>query len=208
MRWSDIGYLVSIFPSKENSSIVKIFSKNYGCYSGIVYGSSSKKKKPDLQLGNKLKVNYNSKSEDALGYFSFELIENTSIKFFNDTIKLNLLLASIEIISKIIPERQKYIECFQDFDFFIQELNNDSLKPYLVWEFNFLKNMGYGLDLNDCNLENDTKALLLGKKVDFSFQNLKSIFDLNSGIITDRLVDVINISNFKNRQKILKFLNE
>lgn len=208
MRWSDIGYLVSIFPSKENSSIVKIFSKNYGCYSGIVYGSSSKKKKPDLQLGNKLKVNYNSKSEDALGYFSFELIENTSIKFFNDTIKLNLLLASIEIISKIIPERQKYIECFQDFDFFIQELNNDSLKPYLVWEFNFLKNMGYGLDLNDCNLENDTKDLLLRKKVDFSFQNLKSIFDLNSGIITDRLVDVINISNFKNRQKILKFLNE
>jgi DNA repair protein RecO (recombination protein O) len=70
VRWSDIGFLVSINSSKENSSIIKIFSNDHGCYSGIVYGSSSKKKKPDLQLGNKVKINYSSKSEDSLGYFS------------------------------------------------------------------------------------------------------------------------------------------
>ncbi len=208
MRWSDIGYLVSIISSKENSSIIKIFSMNHGCYPGMVYGSSSKKKKPDLQLGNKLKVNYSSKSEDSLGYFSLELIENKSIKFFNDNIKLNLLLTSIEIISKIMPDRQKYLECFQDFDLFVKQLSDDNLKSYLVWEYNFLKHMGYGLDLNEVNFEQKTKDILLGKNVDFSFENLKSIFDLNSEIITNRLVDAINISNFKNRQKILKYLDE
>ena len=35
-----------------------------------------------MQLGNKIKVHYNSKNEDRIGYFSLELIENNSIKFF------------------------------------------------------------------------------------------------------------------------------
>src|SRR6056300_674087 len=120
MRWNDVGYLISRSSEKENTSIVKVFSRNYGCYSGIIYGSSSKKKKPDLQLGNKLKINYNSKSEDSIGYFSFELIENVSIKFFNDQTKLNLFLSSIEVISKIAPERQEFKDSFDDFDLFLK----------------------------------------------------------------------------------------
>ena len=208
MRWSDEGYVVSIISSKENSSIIKVFSKNYGCYSGIFYGSSSKKKKADMQLGNKVKINYNSKSEDSLGYFTLELIENTSIKFFNDNIKLNLLITSIEVISKVMPERQKYLECYADFNNFIRELKDDSLKSYLVWEFNFLKNIGYGLDFSEKNFDEKTKDLLQRKIVDFSFNDLKIIFNLNNEIINNRLVDIINISNFKNRKKIFKYFNE
>ena len=139
MRWSDEGYLISVVSSKENTSIIKVFTKKNGCYSGLLFGSSSKKKKPDLQLGNKIKVHYNSKSEDRMGYFSMELIENNSIKFFNEYIKLNLLLASIELISKVMPERQTYDGTFEDFDLFLRKLESDSLKPYLLWEFNFLK---------------------------------------------------------------------
>ena len=68
--------------------------------------------------------------------------------------------------------------------------------------------MGYGIDLDDLELNNRIKDLLFGKNVDFVFDDLKIIFDLNSQIITDGLVDTINISNFKNRLKILKYLNE
>tara|TARA_B100000963_G_scaffold53391_1_gene41524 strand:+ start:6949 stop:7575 length:627 start_codon:yes stop_codon:yes gene_type:complete len=208
MRWSDTGFLVSIFNSKENSSIIKVFSENHGCYTGLLFGSSSKKRKPDLQIGNKIKAHYNSKSEDRMGYFSLELIENNSIKFFNDNIKLNLLLTSIELISKVMPERQQYDGTFKDFNLFIEKLESDSLKPYLLWEFNFLKKMGYGIDLSDTTVENKIKDILSGKNVDFLFQDLKIIFDLNSQIITNGLVDVINISNFKNRLRILKYFNE
>ena len=208
MRWNDVGYLVSRSSEKENTTIVKVFSRNYGCYSGIVYGSSSKKKKPDLQLGNKLKINYNSKSEDSIGYFSFELIENVSIKFFNDQTKLNLLLSSIEVISKIAPERQEFKDSFDDFDLFLKELENDSLKSYLIWEFYFLKNLGYGIDLDESNITPKIKKLLTEENIDFLFDDLKVIFNLNTEIINNRLVDVINISNFKNRHKILKYINE
>ncbi len=208
MRWSDTGFLISISSLKENTSVVKIFSEYHGCYVGLLFGSTSKKKKPDLQLGNKIKVHYNSKSEDRMGYFSLELIENNSIRFFSDNLKLNLLLTSIELISKVMPERQTYNGVFQDFNSFITKLESDSLKPYLLWEFNFLKKMGYGIDLDDLNMDNKIKDLLSGKNIDFLFDDLKIIFDLNTKIITDGLVDIINISNFKNRLKILKYLNE
>ena len=107
-----------------------------------------------------------------------------------------------------MPERQIYDGSFKDFDTFIENLESDSLKPYVLWEFNFLKKMGYGIDLDDLELDNKIKDLLFGKNVDFVFDDLKIIFDLNSQIITDGLVDTINISNFKNRLKILKYLNE
>ena len=208
MRWSDTAYLISIISTKENTSLIKVFSEYHGCYTGLLFGSSSKKKKPDLQLGNKIKVHYNSKNEDRMGYFSLELIENNSIKFFNDNIKLNLLLTSIELISKVMPERQTYDGSFKDFDTFIEKLESDSLKPYVLWEFNFLKKMGYGIDLDELELKDKIKDLLYGQNVDFVFDDLKIIFNLNTQIITDGLVDTINISNFKNRLKILKYLNE
>ena len=194
--------------SKENTSVIKVFSERHGCYSGLLFGSSSKKKKPDLQLGNKIKAHYNSKNEDRMGYFSFELIENNSIKFFNDNLKLILLLTSIEIISKIMPERQTYDGTFNDYNLFIEQLESDSLKPYLLWEFNFLKKMGYGVDLDNMELDARIKYLLSGKNVDFIFDDLKIIFNLNTQIITDGLVDVINISNFKNRLRIGNYFNE
>ena len=52
MRWHDDGYLISFISTKENSSIVKIFTKNYGVYSGSIFGSTSKKKKPEILQKN------------------------------------------------------------------------------------------------------------------------------------------------------------
>ena len=78
MIWDDKGYLISKNKYSENSLIVELFTKNHGKVSGIVYGGSSKKIKNYLQIGNKLFVNYNSKNENRIGYFKFEIIEASS----------------------------------------------------------------------------------------------------------------------------------
>ena len=44
MRWSDTAYLISIISTKENTSLIKVFSEHHGCYTGVLFGSSSKKK--------------------------------------------------------------------------------------------------------------------------------------------------------------------
>ena len=74
MIWDDIGFLVSKNKYNEHSLIVEVFTKEHGKVSGIVFGGTSKKIKNYLQIGNKLFTNYNSKNENRIGYFKFEII--------------------------------------------------------------------------------------------------------------------------------------
>ena len=78
MIWDDKGFLLSKNRYNENSLISEIFTKNHGKISGIIFGGTSKKIKNYLQIGNKFHVNYNSKSENKIGYFKIEIKEALS----------------------------------------------------------------------------------------------------------------------------------
>ena len=58
MSWSDTGYLISKTKYNENSSIVEFYTKAHGKSTGIIFGSTSKKIKNYLQIGNKFFLNY------------------------------------------------------------------------------------------------------------------------------------------------------
>lgn len=209
MHWSDEGYLVEINSNKENSSIAKVFTKQNGFYVGIIYGSSSSKKKPELQIGNKLKINYKSKTEDSIGYFGIELIENISIKFFNEKLKLNLYLTSLSLLSKVLPERQRYENIFKQYENFLEELKTDNLKPYLIWEYHLLKNLGYGVDEDDSEFDiENIKKILKYSDSDYHFNDLINIYRLNTNILKTRLNEVIDISKINKRSEIENYLNE
>ena len=73
MKWDDTGFLVSKNKYNENSLISEIYTRNHGKVTGLVFGGTSKKIKNYLQIVNQLHVNYNSKSENRLGYFKLEI---------------------------------------------------------------------------------------------------------------------------------------
>ena len=73
MNWDDTGFLLSKNRYNENSLISEFYTKNHGKISGIVFGGTSKKIKNYLQIGNQLYLNYNSKSENKIGYFKLEI---------------------------------------------------------------------------------------------------------------------------------------
>ena len=70
MNWDDKGYLLSKNRYNENSIIATVFTENYGKISGIIFGGTSKKIKNYLQVGNKIYVNYNSKSLTKIGWMT------------------------------------------------------------------------------------------------------------------------------------------
>ena len=65
---SDEGFLLSKFKYNENSIIADFYTKTNGKISGIIFGGTSKKIKNYLQIGNKIYINYNSKTESKIGY--------------------------------------------------------------------------------------------------------------------------------------------
>ena len=79
MNWQDKGFLLSSNKYNENSSIVEFFTKDHGKISGILFGSTSKKIKSYLLIGNKFHLNYSSKNENSTGSFKVEINFHTDV---------------------------------------------------------------------------------------------------------------------------------
>ena len=155
MHWQDEGYLLSKKNLGENSIIIETFTLNYGKYSGIVYGGSSKKKKKIFQIGNKIYLNWKCKVDNRIGYFDVELIKPVSPLFFDDKKKTICLLAAAAILKILLPERQINKKIYLSFDKLIDQLDRDNwIKLYIMWELSLIKELGFEIDfLNKKNLD-------------------------------------------------------
>tara|TARA_B110000967_G_scaffold151376_1_gene155441 strand:+ start:138 stop:818 length:681 start_codon:yes stop_codon:yes gene_type:complete len=148
MNWDDAGYLISKNRYSENSIIAEVFTENHGKTSGIIFGGTSKKIKNYLQIGNKIYVNYNTKSPTRIGYFKVEIIKALTPLHFDNSQKLSCITSAMNLIKLLTAEAQSNKEIFILIDNFFNILNLDKwLKEYIFWELELLKLLGYDLEL-------------------------------------------------------------
>ena len=150
MNWDDTGYLISKNRYSENSVIAEVFTKNYGKITGIIFGGTSKKIKNYLQIGNKLYVNYNSKSTNRIGYFKIEISKALSPLYFDHSIKLSCITSAMNLIKLLTAESQANKEIYNLITkFFIFLESEQWIKEYIFWELELLKLLGYDLELKN-----------------------------------------------------------
>ena len=156
MNWIDEGYLISKNRYSENSLIAEIYTKNRGKVSGIIFGGTSKKIKNYLQIGNKLNVNYNYKSENRIGYFKIEILNAYSPLYFFHKQKLSCITSATNLVKIITADSQANIKVYQIIEnLFLILKDQDWLKKYIFWELDLLKLLGYDLELENL-VEKDT----------------------------------------------------
>ena len=150
MNWDDTGFLLSKNRYNENSLISEFYTKNHGKISGIIFGGTSKKIKNYLQIGNQLYLNYNSKSENKLGYFKLEIQKVYSPIYFENSQKLSCINSAMSLIRLLTAESQSNIKIFNLIEKFYLIISNDEwLKDYIFWELELLKTIGFDLELNN-----------------------------------------------------------
>ncbi len=150
MIWDDIGFLLSKNRYNENSIISDIYTKNHGRTSGIIFGGTSKKIKNYLQIGNQLYVNYNSKSENKVGYFKIEIHQAFSPFFFDNNKKLACIISAMNLVKLLTAESQKNQSIYFLLDKFYEFLQKDNwIKNYILWELELFKTLGYDLDFDN-----------------------------------------------------------
>ena len=198
MNWDDKGFLLSKTKYNENSLIVEIYTKDHGKIPGIIFGGTSKKIKNYLQIGNKLHVNFNSKSDTKIGYFKIEIEEALVPFYFDDNQKLSCISSAVSLIKLLSPEYQKnqYIYSLID-DFFLLLKSNTWIKNYIFWELELLKVVGYEL-----KFENLVDKKMVGNElVYFS----KSITDkkIVPNFLIDKTSDIESISSLLDGLKII-----
>ena len=150
MNWIDEGFLINKNRYSENSLIAEIYTKDRGKISGIIFGGTSKKIKNYLQLGNRLHINYNSKSENRIGYFKVEILNAYTPLYFDHKQKLSCITSAINLIKILTAESQVNIKVYNLIDdLFIIVKDKEWLKKYIFWELDLLKILGYDLELEN-----------------------------------------------------------
>ena len=150
MIWDDIGFLLSKNKYSENSLISEIYTKDHGKVSGIIFGGTSKKIKNYLQIGNKFYINFNSRSENKIGYFKVEIDQALSPYYFDNYKKLACISSAMHLIKILCAEFQKNSPIFYLIENFYKILKSDDwIKHYIFWELELFKILGYDLELHN-----------------------------------------------------------
>ena len=185
MNWDDNAYLISKNRYSENSIIAEVFSENHGKTSGIIFGGTSKKIKNYLQIGNKIHINYNTKSPTRIGYFKIEIIKALTPLYFDENQKLSCISSAMNLIKLLTAEAQSNKEIFILIDKLFEILTFDNwIQEYIFWELDLLKLLGYDLEL-----KNMVKKEVIDEKINYFVKSSNEI-----KIIPNFLID----KNYKN----------
>jgi DNA repair protein RecO (recombination protein O) len=148
MNWVDTGYLISKNRYNENSIIAEVFTENHGKISGIIFGATSKKVKNYLQIGNKIHINYTTKSPNKIGYFKIEILKALTPLYFDHNQKLFCIASAMNMIKLLTAEAQSNKLIFELINHFFKILTfKNWIKEYIFWELELLKLLGYDLEL-------------------------------------------------------------
>ena len=198
MNWIDEGFLISKNRYSENSLIAEIFTKDRGKISGIIFGGTSKKIKNYLQIGNRLHINYSSKSENRIGYFKVEILNAYSPLYFDHKQKLSCITSATNLIKILTADSQSNIKVYQLIEnlFFILD-SKDWLKKYIFWELDLLKVLGYDLELESL-VEKDT---IENKTVYYASSSTEKKYVPN--FLIDKDTDVSDLKTLLNGLKLV-----
>jgi DNA repair protein RecO (recombination protein O) len=200
MNWDDSAYLVSKNRYSENSIIAEVFTENHGKISGIIFGGTSKKIKNYLQIGNKIYVNYNSKSVTRIGYFKIEILKALTPLYFDENQKLSCITSAMHLIKLLTAEAQSNKEIFKLIDKFFEILTYDNwIQKYIFWELELLKLLGYDLEL-----KNMVEKEIVDSEINYFVKSSTEKKSIPNFLIDESNPDV----NLKNLLKGLKLVSD
>ncbi|MDC1378429.1 DNA repair protein RecO [Pelagibacteraceae bacterium] len=200
MNWDDSAYLVSKNRYSENSIIAEVFTENHGKISGIIFGGTSKKIKNYLQIGNKIYVNYNSKSVTRIGYFKIEILKALTPLYFDENQKLSCITSAMHLIKLLTAEAQSNKEIFKLINKFFEILTYDNwIQKYIFWELELLKLLGYDLEL-----KNMVEKEIVDSEINYFVKSSTEKKSIPNFLIDESNKDV----NLKNLLKGLKLVSD
>ena len=152
------------------------------------------------------------KDRNGLGFITFE-VQKSSYSDSQDYIKTLIKASASELCLKFLPIWQKNEEIFEDLEdliIFFEKLDSLSiLSNYIFWEMNFLRNLGYGLNLNKCSVTGEPNAHFLsprsgnavcyevGKKYENKLFKIPNFLLNNCSVINkNELAEALKISGY------------
>lgn len=152
MKLQGRGIIIAKRLLEENSSIITLFSKENGIYSGFVSKLKTKSGIDIHQIGNLVDFHWNARLEAHIGTFRCELVKSYSSKLMYDKYKLYSMNSVLSIIAASLKPHDKHPNLFDDLLLYLEKLTSAdfSFLDYIKMELSILSEVGYGLDISKC----------------------------------------------------------
>ena len=178
MNWQDKGYLLSLNKYNENSSIAEFYTENNGKIVGVIFGSTSKKIKSYLLIGNKFHINSNLREDGRLGYLKVEIDEIKTPVYLENKKKLFCIIYCMNLIKILTVENESNMEIYSLLEKLFKIIDFDNwLVEFLFLELNIFKSIGYNINFKD---------YVVNKKIN---GKNKYVVDSSQKIIPNFLID-------------------
>ena len=149
----DQGLVLSVRRHGESSVVATLLTAGHGRHAGLVRGGQSRRLRGVLQPGNLVSATWRARLEEHLGSFALELDKSLAAPLLPHADRLAALGALCALVDTGLPEREHHPALFDNTAAMITALDtgDDSWMPYYVqWELDFLRELGFGLDLSRC----------------------------------------------------------
>lgn len=159
-RWQDQSIILAVRPHGESGAIVSVLTAEHGRQAGYVRGASSSKNRGTLEIGNLVDTNWQARTSDNLGSFTFELVRSTAARIMQDPLKLAALQSACALCDQALPEKEGNEGLYHGLLALLDILEGQVWAAgYVMWEIAFLKELGFSLDLSRCAGGGDNKTL-------------------------------------------------
>jgi len=166
MDWSDEAIFLSAKPLGETNAVAELFTLGHGRHLGLVRGGRSRRLRPLLQPGNRLRVTWRARLSEHLGGFNLELIDPHAARVLDDASAL-AAIGSLAGLARLLPERDPHPALYAASLQVLSAFDEPKLwLPLLVrWELQLLQELGFGLDLSECAATgNDTELVYVSPR--------------------------------------------
>jgi DNA repair protein RecO (recombination protein O) len=153
MDWVDQGLVLSVRRHGESSVVASLLTASHGRHAGLVRGGQSRRLRGVLQPGNLVSAAWRARLEEHLGAFSLELEKSLAAPLLPFADRLAALGSLCALIDNGLPEREAHPALFDITAAVMVALDcgDDAWAPFYVqWELDFLRELGFGLDLSQC----------------------------------------------------------
>ncbi len=157
-HWQDTGIILEHQNFGENKKILTLFTENHGLSKGMLH-VRGKKNNTLISLGNSVSCFWKARLESQLGTWKIEPVKDRSHYFLLNESYLNVLSYMCGLLSKVLPERHAYSLFYSHMVFLLENLRVNCFRSLTLFELLFLREMGFGIDLQECAVTGEREGL-------------------------------------------------
>lgn len=152
MEFDDNGFVLAARLHGETGAIVEILTAGHGRWAAHVAGGASRRIRPILQPGSRVRMSYRARVADQLGSARLEGEGEGASALFDDPLALAALAAAAAVVAGALPEREPHAGAYFAFEALVGALVHPDIWPAVLvrFEMGLLQELGFGLDLSRC----------------------------------------------------------